>query len=449
MNVTRLKPLLGLKARKIHRTASPGMKSSSLVMFLALALHPTTIVRADEPDSLERVPDQLLYQPTAVPDRIVLCWSADPAITQAVNWRTDSSVISSVGQVARAGEGPGFVDHVQTIAATTTPLETDLGLAHYHAVQFEGLLPETKYAYRVGDGTNWNEWAHFQTASTDAKPFTFIYLGDAQNNIKSLWSRVVREAYRDASRAAFILHAGDLVDGANRDGQWGEWFYASGFIHRSTACVATPGNHEYGNGGLSRHWRPTFSFPLNGPEGLKETVYYFDYQGTRIISLNSSEKRAAQTTWLKQVLSENRQPWIIVTFHHPIYSAAKERDNPELRNLWQPVFDHFGVDLVLQGHDHAYARSSLMTHTNVADGLTKQNASGTVYVVSVSGPKMYEAKKQTIMRKTGQHLQLYQIIAIDGNDLRYEARTATGKRHDAFILRKQPGQSNQLIELLP
>ena len=53
------------------------------------------------------------------------------------------------------------------------------------------------------------------------------------------------------------------------------------------------------------------------------------------------------------------------------------------------------------------------------------------------------------MRKTGQSMQLYQIITIDGAELRYEARTARGHIHDAFTLRKRPGQVNELVERLP
>ncbi|MAE67030.1 MAG: metallophosphoesterase [Phycisphaeraceae bacterium] len=422
------------------------MKPTPPTVLALIAISTLTAVSAQADEQSPRVPDYVVYRPTAVPDRIVLCWSGDPVTTQAVNWRTDASVLSGVGQLAPAGDGPGFVGTAQTFEATTVRLDTDLGPAHYHAVNFKDLAPDTTYAYRVGDGVNWSEWCQFRTAAREPRRFSFIYFGDAQNEIKSMWSRVVRTAYRDAPKAAFLLHAGDLVDAANSDGQWGEWFYAGGFIHRSTPCVATPGNHEYADG-LSRHWRPVFSFPLNGPKGLEETVYYFDYQGARIVSLNSMEQQETQIRWLERVLSGNRPAWTILTFHYPIYSAAKDRDNPELRAAWQPVFDGFKVDLVLQGHDHAYARSGLMAHENVAEGVTKRSPGGTVYVVSVSGPKMYAVKEGTNMRRTAQGMQLYQVITVDGDHLRYESRTAIGRLHDAFTLRKRPGQVNDLVEL--
>ena len=118
------------------------------------------------------------------------------------------------------------------VPAETQKFKSDLGEANYHTAKLAGLKPGTKYAYRVGDGVNWSEWFHFSTASAEPKPFRFIYFGDAQNNIRSMWSRVIREAQQDAPRAAFFLHAGDLVNRANRDAEWGEWCGAGGLPER-------------------------------------------------------------------------------------------------------------------------------------------------------------------------------------------------------------------------
>ena len=91
-----------------------------------------------------------------------------------------------------------------------------------------------------------------------------------------------------------------------------------------------------------------------------------------------------------------------------------------------------------------------MAHENISTGVTQRSKeAGTVYVVSVSGPKMYEVNARPMMRRTAQNTQLYQIITIDGDDLRYKACTATGKLYDAFTLRKRSGQINELVEQLP
>jgi hypothetical protein len=122
----------------------------------------------------------------------------------------------------------------------------------------------------------------------------------------------------------------------------------------------------------------------------------------------------------------------------------------ELRNAWQPLFDEFRVDLVLQGHDHTYARTGLLTHQNAPSGVTARNpAAGTVYVVSVSGPKMYPLDSRDIMRREAEDTQLYQIIHVDADRIRYEARTATGRLYDAFSLTKRGRMPNALVDHIP
>lgn len=401
-----------------------------------------------------KVSDEIIHRPTAVPDRIVLTIHSDPATSMAVTWRTDTSVAQGLAEIQPADDGPLMVLKALRVTALTSPLTTNLGTAHYHSARFEGLTPKTKYAYRVGDGRNWSEWNHLTTASQAAEPFSFIYFGDAQNELKSHWSRCIREAYSDAPKAAFLLHAGDLINLSHNDAEWGDWFYAGSHIHRMIPCVPTPGNHEYvkrnNEPRLTPQWRPTFTLPENGPPGLEESVYWFDYQGARIISLNSNERFAEQADWLDQLLADYSAPWTIVTFHHPIYSTSVGRDNTALRKAWQPVLDKYRVDLVLQGHDHTYSRSGLMAFENVPTGaVSRSDVAGTVYVVSVSGPKMYALNRRPFMARAAENTQLYQIITIRESELHYEARTAAGNLYDAFTLRKDPGKVNKLIERVP
>jgi len=419
----------------------------------------------------QSVPEVEVHRPTRLPDRIVLTWAGDPSRSQAVTWRSDPSVAVGLAEIAVADDNASFAARARQLKAKTTSLTSNLAAAHYHSVEFTALSSRTKYAYRVGDGTNWSEWFHFTTASDQPDPFSFIYFGDSQNDLKSLWSRVIREAFTEAPKARFMLHAGDLINHANSDAQWGEWFQAGGWLNGTIPCVPTPGNHEYKSAAnilghhlptLSDHWKPQFTLPEHGPPGLEETVYFLDYQGVRIVSLNSNERHADQVLWLESVLRDNPGKWCIVTFHHPIYSSAKQRDNAAQREAWQPLFDKYSVDLVLQGHDHTYARSGLETFRGTIepspkkDQITgadaaKYDSAGTVYVVSVSGPKMYDLGRplRPEFQRVAEDTQLFQIISIEGDQLQYVARTATGQLYDAFRLKKREGQSNQLIEQVP
>ena len=404
--------------------------------------------------------------PGSLPDHIILNLTDNPAGSQNVTWRTDTSVKKGFAEIALADAAPRFWRNGKQLTATSTlmdarAIEGAESISNYHSVQFNDLLPDTTYAYRVGDGQIWSEWLQFRTASKEPKPFSFLYVGDAQNNILELWSRVLRSGYKKAPDASFIIHAGDLVEHAHSERQWHEWFTAGGWLHGMLPSVPAPGNHEYAgftkedknNRKLAVQWRHQFTLPENGPKGQAETAYYFDYQGARFIVLNSNEMLQEQALWLDSLLQHNSQKWIIVTFHHPIYSGTRDRDYKELRTLMKPLFDKYKVDLVLTGHDHTYTRGvSGRAASNVADGLNKRE-NGTVYVVSVSGGKMYGLKEKlwkeydATYQRSAENTQLFQVININGNLLEYKSYTPTGEIYDAFDLQKdETGGGNKLKE---
>jgi hypothetical protein len=87
---------------------------------------------------------------------------------------------------------------------------------------------------------------------------------------------------------------------------------------------------------------------------------------------------------------------------------------------------------------------------NVATGYqVKDKTSGTMYVVSVSGPKQYDISDDPWMDRRAANTQLFQIITIKGNVLSYGAYTATGELYDAFDLEKTPNGPNKLINKIP
>jgi phosphodiesterase/alkaline phosphatase D-like protein len=400
------------------------------------------------------------HKPSTLADRVVLTYEGDPATSQSVTWRTDATVKTAQAQIARSGEGPAFKNAASTVLATRNVSHTtNLGYdSVYHTVRFTGLAPKSKYLYRLGDGTNWSEWYEFQTASANAEPFSFVYYGDAQNDIQEQWSRVVRQSFKDAPDTKLFVHAGDLIDSSTSDSQWGEWFNAGRWVNGMVPSFGTTGNHEYSGSTLSPQWNRAFAWPENGPQGtgavydaLKGTAFYTDFQGVRFISLNSNVAAVAsaqrpqfldvQTAWLEGLLKDNPNKWTVVTFHHPMFSNEPARNNPEQRNRWLPILEKYGVDLVLQGHDHSYGRG------NVIQGSTTQGGNGTMYVVSVSGPKMYGADESNWVENGARvvrqltNTQLYQVISVDGSRLTYKAKTATGRLHDQFTIDKPDGQA--------
>ncbi|MBV6647267.1 MAG: fibronectin type III domain-containing protein [Cyclobacteriaceae bacterium] len=395
--------------------------------------------------------------PSKDPDRIILTFHGDPATKRAVTWRTDSTVDQAVAQIAGATENSKFTDDAVTLEAETESF--DLGLykgnsslkVHYHSVIFEGLKSDKLYAYRVGDGQgHWSEWIQFRTAKSDYSPTQFVYFGDAQNDVLAHWSRVIRMAYQTAPDASFVIHAGDLINNAHRDKEWAEWYKAGGFIHSQWTAIPVVGNHEFWPvregepKKLSIQWRPQFTLPVEKDleSALHETVYTVDYQDIRVIVLNSNDQLEAQTKYMEKQLKNCTAKWKIITCHHSVFSPARGRDFKFARENWKPLLDKYEVDLVLNGHDHTYARGHVPVRTTDSENTDKL---GTVYVTSVSGPKQYDLDTEQLKSYADQGYQLdhsaeqtqfFQVITVENDKLTYVAYTALGEEYDRAVIRK-------------
>jgi 3',5'-cyclic AMP phosphodiesterase CpdA len=397
-------------------------------------------------------------KPSAEPDRIVLNINGDPATSMAVTWRTDTTVSESIAKISGNLPTIFLADSAKEVNGTYIDVEGDGVVDRYHSITFKELLPETEYAYCLGSGAHASEWFNFTTASAEPDPFTFIYLGDSQGS-NSLYSRVIRKAFRSEPEAAFIIFSGDLVDGGTggvlQDDEWAGWHDAAGFITAELPVAPVPGNHEYYDPAdrqkreLNRYWRPGFTLPENGPSGLEETAYTYDYHDVRFIFINSNEMMRnadfaqTQALWVEKLLKENPCRWTFMIFHHPVFSTAAGRDNYTVRNLLKPLIDQYHVDMVLTGHDHTYARGTVMPAGEEKKGWR----SGTVYVVSVSGAKQYSQDASRWWEVGLTNTQTWQAITIDKNKLTYKAFNAAGELADGFIITKRKNDRKVLRDL--
>jgi 3',5'-cyclic AMP phosphodiesterase CpdA len=129
-----------------------------------------------------------------------------------------------------------------------------------------------------------------------------------------------------------------------------------------------------------------------------------------------------------------------MAFHHPFFSTSARRDNKVVRESLKPLVDKYGVDLVLTGHDHTYARGMTLPEGVIGKG----NQAGTVYVVSVSGSKMYQQDADQWWESGLINTQLWQTISVDGNRLTYRAYDASGAVADQFMLTKKKDGRNRI-----
>lgn len=391
------------------------------------------------------------FEPTVFPDRIMLTIPGNPATSRAVTWRTSFEVTISAGEIAILDASPKFDDKIKIVAGSNSPWEEGSQTVMGHKIIFENLQPETKYAYRVGDGKNWSEWFQFKTSSAGTDPYSFIYLGDFQNDIKSLGSRAIRQAYSHFPNTDFMLFAGDLVNRSNEE-NWREFFYAGGWILGMIPSIVTPGNHEFdsnegGQRTFSKHWNQIYQMPVNSPS--KKYInrnYYMDYQGTRFVSFDSPslgnypEDSTLVLNWLEKTLAENTNRWTVVFTHYPIYSCSQGRNNERYRNAVQPLLEKYNVDLVLAGHDHTYCRGFN------TENIMVKGKNAPLYIVSVAGPKMYGLNTSFWSDRVASMTQLYQHISISQDKLEYQSFTVAGDLYDHFIISKDNNGKNNFKE---
>ena len=424
------------------------------------------------------------------PDRIIATPTAFPANSFSLTWRTDQSVKKSYGQIVQARPNARYdVNAAQFAAQTHTmslaqgnipegqfsyPVNEGLQNVSYHSLTFKGLKSDTYYNYRVaGANGKWSPWQQIKTASAKAnQEFSFLYFGDAQNGIYSHWPLMLRRAWQHAQDAQFAIYAGDLVNEGASDQQWSNWLNAGQFIHRTLPAVLVAGNHEYDwqvrenaqkNWALSTLWQNQFTLPQTPalPDALQETAYVTHYPDMDVFVLDSEARGdinllQAQAQWLDQALQASTAKWRIVTMHHPIFSSCgmplntPGQDEPEIRAAFLPIMLKHEVDLVLQGHDHAYARGSIGTDID-AESVATSTASKqikSVFITSVAGPKTYpikptrwdEYKKYGVkLERIAENTPTYQVISKTKDTLKYQSFTADGDIYDAFTLSKDQG----------
>jgi 3',5'-cyclic AMP phosphodiesterase CpdA len=120
------------------------------------------------------------------------------------------------------------------------------------------------------------------------------------------------------------------------------------------------GNHDYVVG-RGRYELKTLGMP--GP------FYTRTLGDVQLFFLDSNVISARQTTWLEQQLAESSATWKVVVFHHPPYTCGGHSGNWRVVRAWVPLFESYGVQLVLSGHDHNYQRFAARNGvTYVVDG---------------------------------------------------------------------------------
>lgn len=303
-----------------------------------------------------------------------------------------------------------------------------------YTATLDQLEEQQTYTYRVvaADKVISQEYS-FTTYGEQEESFQFIHVTDSQGVTEAdytQWGITLRQAQLAAPQARFIVHGGDLTDDPAKEQEW-KWFYSKAEALTSVPFFPTTGNHELVDDDASSY-AIRFRMPDNGASALSEqTTYYMSYQNLLLISMNTEETIDEQTIWLQDVLEQHADSydWIVVSMHRGVYGASRFKKAED----WTKLFDEYGVDLVLQGHNHSYSRSYPLVKGEAAAG----NEQGTVYVtLNAAGSKLNDKKKekayQAVAFQNGK--QMYAIVDVSSKELTYSAYDVDGQLLDQFTL---------------
>lgn len=387
------------------------------------------------------------YSTPATISRICLVPGANFATDRTISWRCDT-----IEQPSFLEYQPIANDHaidpalpLVKLPATVTKTTTRGGKGYYYHVKINGLVGGQSYRYRVISGEQTSPWYHFALPSYSDNKLSFLYLGDLQDATGYYTDSILQLLYLKHPQPDFIALGGDQIE-RPMDKYWHSWFRSMGAWAGSVPLIATTGNHEYIKGlkrRLDERWIPQFNYPENGPKGYLGRSYFIDFPLMRFVVIDTNDlvwptDVARHSDWLKEALDSASKPWKVVMFHHAAHSVRSGRLNIVSRFALDPILKKHHADLVLQGHDHAYARMTSVENSG-------QKASP-VYIISSASPKVYRNGFDKKHDRIGSGMQLYQIINLTPDSLCYQSFLFDGTLYDSFNLTKKETNTPATVE---
>jgi 3',5'-cyclic AMP phosphodiesterase CpdA len=323
-----------------------------------------------------------------------LQFGADAATEVVASWNTAEAIGNP--RVLIGTPSTGFGSAVGADTRTYRDATSGVEVRTHHA-RLSGLTPDTDYVYAaVHDGAS-PELGAFRTAPRGRGAFTFTSFGDQSTPTLSTAQKEPLVNDHRGSPAAGDVTTGieriaplfNLVNGdlcyanlaADRIRAWSDWFDNNSRSARHRPWMPAAGNHEneLGNGPVGYGaYQAYFTVPEAESDPETRGLWYaFTAGSVRVISLNNDDicyqdggnsyvrgySGGAQRRFLEtQLASAQRDSaidWVVICMHQTAVSTAALANGADLgiREEWLPLFDHYGVDLVVCGHEHHYERS--------------------------------------------------------------------------------------------
>ena len=316
-----------------------------------------------------------------------------------------------------------------------------------HVIELDDLLPDTAYFYQLQhDGRSVGEVHNFWTAadSPDAA-IRFGVFGDFGCGCPAQYQSI---GVLNDSQPDLVLTTGDNVyySGNAREVRQ-NYFVPMASLIDHVPVYPSLGNHDVITGNGSP-FLDSLYLPVNDADG-SERFYSFDRGNCHFISLEVTDRvgdlspGSRQYQWLVRDLERTAATWVICYFHHPLYSDSSHGDGPLLQVHLAPLFDEYGVDVVLSGHDHTYQRTYPMRGGLVLDDQMEPNYTdpqGTIYVVTGGGGATLYGLRPSQRLAAGESRRHVVIFDVVGNELNLSAVDHNGSVFDRMkITKRVPG----------
>lgn len=362
--------------------------------------------------------------------------TADPAHSRVIMWQSDYAVKEPVLEYRMEGKENGETVPVQAEKFTDGGKNTWI-----YRARISGLEPGQTYGYRIRDGKKATAWMSLKAFAGNT--FKALVFPDSQSADYSAWKATAQPAWQRNPDAQFFVNMGDLVDNGQDATQWNAWFDVVEPMAEKIPVASVMGNHET----YDLNWkvrRPEaymklFSLPDNGYAQYPNRFYSFTVGDVHFVVLDTvfSEMKDLEPNleqneiqWFRKDMEQNRQKWNIVVMHKdPLRYAfnpatgrtGRDEGIEQEGKVWMPLFDEYGIDLVLSAHLHTYRNRG-----HIRD--FRHNPDGPLYILTgVAGDVRYpglwkqhpldeyvapqpETDNYLVMTKTDDELQLQAFL---------------------------------------
>ena len=374
-------------------------------------------------------PDEAAYTPSNVPTRVLLTFGNENGLTRNVSWTAGKTVQKAFVELFDRDDS--LMSRVDAVGEV---FESRSGQAVYYVARLRDMKAGHAYRYRVCTGNQYSAWYAFHLPTEEEGHTSFLYMGDIQDSIGGMANQLLRKALHHHPDAEFLVCGGDLTERPT-DAYWGETFESLDSVGQAMPVLTVTGNHDYLKGvicQLERRFSLIHSYFLDSMIGENQ-VFTVCYQDVQMFCLDGNREffyLATQRKWLREQMSKSQAKWKIVVIHHPLYSIRGSMNNIIQRWMFDGLIREQGVDLVLQGHEHAYAR--MTAHDD--DG----KAATPIYTISHCSPKNYRIEFDERFDKFGSGSRYYQTVRTHADTLFLAAYDAfTHSLYDSLLIVKR------------